>query len=861
MHRLVRIDAQCLTQEELDYEISIRPDTGSDEEEAAGAATPGHSVNTPLGRVIQKMNIEWQTGQRPEQMGQVSADDTERIASELDACNNGLNELYDAIEDIQMQVEEPIDPITGVDPVTNTIPLASRCIHYRNRLSRLPKDPLNNDQKTVLIKLSRKMKTIINLLDRFVTHGTDGLPMLLRDVTILSMNQGPTAEPFAQGTMNSTINERPIQANGVQATDSLDIGQDLGHVQANTAPLRQPATTGFNFDPHGNTWSNRQDHAPTPLPRQNNAMTANTYANISTGVNGATSDARQVNFSLESEDFGQNNPLFRTAPVPTVTQPQSQLYTPFRATHNAQQHAQWNERMDAQQDREPRPNFQSTMGPIQTAPQTNNVPQANQYGTYTDQEHRLRPTNIRPTVPDVARWNEFNSQPHVHQLPTAQPTYEHNRAGNNEPQTFAQQQNRRQSVHFAPPNPYNTIPLITQPQNNAINNSATSAYHPATTPHPNYYNDDPLNLRQEGLNMPTQNQQPLRGVLQRAQPMNIYQAQQFLGRTLGYRKYEGYTTDHAKYIQLDEFISQIRQFHKNTGSSEQEVLSHMSTFMTGNAFGWWKTNSPSIHTISELESRLRMRFERQSNDPLSNVVEFACRRQGEKEDLLDYVDEMRQRLDRCGPALSEERAIETIVNNANATYNRMLAARAYPSLEILNRHAEYLMKGSKPKKINAQIPSNPRYDKRQNSQPNRNGFNAVEIHEIHEEEGIVSESDTDSSSEDGEKEKETVDTSAMIELAAVISDWQKKRQANRPKSSQHKESKPNKTNTATTAAPTQKQTVTLEVCRNCSGWGHNSKVCSKPRKIFCHGCGKPDVYRNTCENCNNELSKNEKTTQ
>lgn len=834
MHRsLNRIDASQLTQEELDYEISIRPAVTADEEEAedVGAATPGYGVNSPLGRVIQKMNIEYRTGQPPESMGQVPEGDTEKITTEINTCQAGLNEVYDSIESISVQAQiTDGETDEHTDVVPHAIPLTSRLIHYQNRLNRLPRNALTPDQIGVVARMRGKIAMIKNSLGQFVTHGIDGLPMLLRDVQVNLTNREPIVTDPPQD-MHSTLNDH-ARTNGVEQNG-----------------------------PQGPT---RQANMPTPLPRQANPMTASTYANLSSGVDAATENARRVNFSFQSDGFAQDNHLFRPTTAPQDNQQQSQQYAPFRATHNAQETEQWAARMASQYDRNQRADSRPMQGPAQTTfniPNTNDGPYGQQYANNTEQRHQPGQVNTRPVMPTNETWNVQNPQEHA---PIRTNTQENRQGGMNEPTNFAQQQNRRQSVHFAPPNPYNTIPLISQPQVNAINTSASSAYHPATTPFINHYSDDPLNLRQGNFNVPVIDQLSSTGSAPRNQTMNAYQSQQFLGRMLGYRKYDGYALDHAKYVPLDEFISLIRMFHKSTGGSEQEVLSHMATFMTGAAFTWWKNNSPTVHTIYEMENRLRMRFERQSNDPISNVVEFACRKQGDKEDLLDYIDEMRQRLDRCGPALPQERAIETIVNNANETYNRMLAARPYPTLEMLNRHAEYLMKGSKPKRNNAHShQSNQRFDRRQNSQPSRNNFNSMEINEIQEEEGSWCENESDQVSCDDEQVNEP-DVTLATELAALLTNWQGKRTGGPPPKPQNKNGQTNKgcTSTAKTVkTPTQQKIISPEVCRNCLVWGHNHNSCSNPRKIYCHGCGQPDVYKNNCEYCKENQSKNEKAAQ
>lgn len=40
------------------------------------------------------------------------------------------------------------------------------------------------------------------------------------------------------------------------------------------------------------------------------------------------------------------------------------------------------------------------------------------------------------------------------------------------------------------------------------------------------------------------------------------------------------------------------------------------------------------------------------------------------------------------------------------------------------------------------------------------------------------------------------------------------------------------------------------VCWNCRDKGHRFRLCSKPKKRFCYGCGKEDTYKKECASCN-----------
>lgn len=121
--------------------------------------------------------------------------------------------------------------------------------------------------------------------------------------------------------------------------------------------------------------------------------------------------------------------------------------------------------------------------------------------------------------------------------------------------------------------------------------------------------------------------------------MNPCQGQQYLARVLGNRRFEG-TVTHAKAIPLDEFIGHARAYHKTTGSPEAVVVGQLTTFFSEEAFDWWQANGDRItgYTLDELESALKSRFERKSNDSMALFGEFCSRKQTKEEDLLRYID-------------------------------------------------------------------------------------------------------------------------------------------------------------------------------------------------------------------------------
>lgn len=117
----------------------------------------------------------------------------------------------------------------------------------------------------------------------------------------------------------------------------------------------------------------------------------------------------------------------------------------------------------------------------------------------------------------------------------------------------------------------NNLPNFTTPpqtfqtggQNNAHNSSFASSYHPATTPFPNRQPEN-VNLSGSLANF-QQNRQPIH--------MNSCQAQQYMGKMLANRKYDGYQADQKTFVALEEFMGLIRQYKFSTNYDDLTILS------------------------------------------------------------------------------------------------------------------------------------------------------------------------------------------------------------------------------------------------------------------------------------------------
>lgn len=312
--------------------------------------------------------------------------------------------------------------------------------------------------------------------------------------------------------------------------------------------------------------------------------------------------------------------------------------------------------------------------------------------------------------------------------------------------------------------------------------------------------------------------------------MNAGQRQQYIASILGHRRYDGSDTDGGKSLSLDEFISHIRQCKSSTGMSDTVMLALISAFMQGKAFSWWQTNSFGIHTIDELEVRMRTRFEGKSMDSMSQIMAFSTRQQKESENVLDYMDDMRKKAFNIRPALSEEQVIRTVVDNANSTYKWLLASRQFESLDMLNRHLEYLAKM--------------KVTQTEHKPYNKKDYKPYKARTVH-----ATEVELDDKSEGGgEPSVESLNMSMLVDAIEKATKTLASRQ-------ERMSSKPTTTN---------KPIMEMSVKEACVTGCHteNGIACAVHATEFkCYGCGTPGVIRRNCEKCRDIQSKNDGAAQ
>lgn len=335
------------------------------------------------------------------------------------------------------------------------------------------------------------------------------------------------------------------------------------------------------------------------------------------------------------------------------------------------------------------------------------------------------------------------------------------------------------------------------------------AFHPAVSPyHYPEYAYEPRNNSHTSTSAP----------MEQLPTMNACQGQQFLSRVLGHRRYEGNVTDGNKSISLDEFMGHARSYQRSTGTTDGVVLSQLATFFSNQAFRWWQTNSTSITSLDELETRLKSRFEGKSSDGLSVLTEFCTRKQQRNEKLLDYVDDMRQLANACHPALTVPQVVTRIIDNSLEKYRNLLALRQYESVEALTLCAEYLVRAEPPSKND--IPS---------FVPKKQGYPThYQQKSIYAVEAEPDSSDLTPESIEHHSEAEDVVETMVDMITRKLNHWSgQKKPLNGPRT-----------------APAQSQNVASNANENATN--ANRSV----RPISCWGCQMPGIYQQNCPKCN-----------
>lgn len=793
-HMEFSIDPSHLTADELAYERAIRPLTQD---------IRGQGAMTELGMVAQMMTQERNDNTDPIGLNFENRTD-EEIANDLATCLNQAGDLQTHVETQALLVRSHQEP-TEVPAIT------SRLRHYELRLNRIPRDRLTLDQTVLCERASRTIALALTYVTGMVTINESGHAMLVNDT---SASSGSTETNQTLPNSSSTLRSAVTQTNNADMQDAPLI------TLTTSAPTAQPASHFFQ--------------APTTRDSQVAGTSQSVYTNAQ--IHTAPATQNQNSYPIDSErinrgiDYMQSDARAQFNGVTFNTEPNvvhryvNTLNTDTQAPHDGIV---------------PRANYHD---PLAVYTQGNaNTSQASHLNNAHHNTVHVSGTNNQFLPPSFQSQHAYQRNTYSQQRPNYYGSQTNNFAQTNpivsnantmqtQARIMSQQQRQVPNSQYRPNVQAPTGLHVRMPASNSM--GTDNAYHPATTPYPQHYQDDPLNLNTIPQGSP--NVQMNHTLTTNA--MNPCQAQQYLGRMLSNRRYEGYPNENNKQcVALDEFIGLIRQYQTSTGTADRHVLDQVATYMTGKAFAWWSVNCYSVHSIADLEQRLRAHFERQATDGTSILIEFASRAQKKDEDLLDFIDEMRHRYLRCSTQVSEHKAVEIIVNNTNDTYNSILAARVYNSLEHLAAHAEYLMRGKARKSVTVN-----RFDRKQFT-PYKSRVNATE--ECNE---MSSEFDE---SEDVQSDKGEVDIDenglSLIFAEAIKRGYVKPTNSSRTMNkfvNKKKEREPKVQSTCDTE-------VHPIVCTNCTKWGHTYQSCMEPKTIRCYGCGQEGVIRTNCDKC------------
>lgn len=744
MARHLKLDATYLEPDEVAYERRIRNER----------PLPPHAMlMSEMGILVRWIESETED---PVTIPHQLNDD--QMNDEIDLCCQRLNELTDEVT-AKFVVTETFDSV-GLEEAKK---LASRLVHYDYRIRRIDSASVNNDAKASMGKLQRRgivARTILaGAISALTTHtqenNVSAQPSIQHDQSStaahntdpLTVHQDTSANGPQQGQqigpsipLNSTVNnldvsveqtafnvrsemQRRTDAEAARRVQEYEIcvgridelHEDISEEYCSAVSPRRPS--------EASKFMSRLLGLESVLKcLLSSASEAQFRRNIESQLSRLVRDAYILYTNMVIHAQNTNGPMPGIL-HPSLWQPQSQPTRSMPANQTQVIHSRANSTMHQGQG-QANPHTSVPLLPFEQAVNglTFNLPPT----------MGIQDTSLSRGVDEVLRNTQhnrgtgqvaFNLQPQVidtggFSSPNQTPMLSHMNQPSSQSYTQAlsqqpQQQQQSHTTMVQPQAPQTTtpgdhdgtppLPITANVSNTQTNVSSASieprrhanrTYHPAiaTSHFPEYAAIEPS----EESRLAAEAQ------IGRLPSMNPCQGQQYLARVLGNRRYEG-TVTHAKAIPLDEFIGHARAYQKSTGSPEAVVVGQLTTFFSEEAFDWWQANSDRITglSIDELESALKSRFERKSNDSMALYGEFCSRKQAKDEDLLRYIDQMLIMAKRCvmQPPLSVPQIISRIVDNANEIYRKTLASQRYATIPEMSLFAEYIVRNEsvKPK--------------------------------------------------------------------------------------------------------------------------------------------------------------------
>lgn len=243
------------------------------------------------------------------------------------------------------------------------------------------------------------------------------------------------------------------------------------------------------------------------------------------------------------------------------------------------------------------------------------------------------------------------------------------------------------------------------------------------------------------------------------------------------------------------FLEKIEELRAARNVSFTELFNSASLLFAGHALLWFRSVRERVANWSELVQELKKDFLPTDYDH-NLLLEILSRTQGVSENVLVYILSVEALFRKLSTPYSEDYILKQIIRNLNPYFSEKLALHDIISIE----HLKIICRKLQDSKVRIEKYKPPPTKKSNLLEP---------------EMACLAVSDT------------RAKTTSLIPSTS------------RKVTSDSFESRAKK-------------------CWNCSGFGHLSFTCPRPKSLHCYGCGKKGVVRSQCDNCSpNRLSGNE----
>lgn len=275
-------------------------------------------------------------------------------------------------------------------------------------------------------------------------------------------------------------------------------------------------------------------------------------------------------------------------------------------------------------------------------------------------------------------------------------------------------------------------------------------------------------------------------------------------------------TGDSKSISVENFLYKLNKIAQREGVSERQLLRDVHLLLDGPASDWFFTFVDDFDTWKDFERLIKYRFGNPNQDQ-GIRQKIQERKQQRGESFIAFVTEIEKLNRMLSKPLSKNRKFEVIWDNMRLHYRSKISI-----VEV--KDLQHLMK------LNYRIDAaDPNLQQTWETQPRRS-INNVEI-----------------------EEESDVEYEEMADINVI-----KTQQSREPRKREMNLSNPQVRSHATPKMnnPPEREDNNVQpkrtwVCWNCQQEGHSWSVCTRPKVIFCYGCGNLGRTIRSCERCSN----------